>query len=469
MNDFRMRALYIFVFFFFFSLSHDLLKSNECRIETSINAEPICRYYSHNDVLELLRVLCSSAQHALLYSQICKGILQYYEISEDAILLHSEGTKSEAKCLDGDNGTGPDINPLDGKEQATCTEFSIKENHIPLDTVEQENCLSNASGSNVENGEASLCRENEYTEAGLNGPMQDLCKGGLKIQQKDVKFASEYTEMTAQQLGTESTISVGSQILPADPSDLHHQSSGKRSIVLELATCASRDADGAGREDAGSVVLCSKNSILSTSLETRLDHCSDGSKGDIIGCSSYMGTSFRPQRYINQYILGDIAASAAANLAVLTSENSKPSESQSSKPRKVTSGNITLQIKAFTGAALHFHWPSSEKKFVDVPRERCGWCMACKLAETNRKGCLLNSVAFNALRGDPKVIGGVRPIKNREGPLPAIAAFILNMEECLRGLMVGPLLTFSYRRQWRKQLEQASTCNSLKYLLLDVS
>lgn len=439
---------------------------NEYRLETSLNAQPVCRYYSHNDVLELFRVLHSSAQHALLYSQICKGILQYYEISEDAILLHAGGTKPEKKGLSGDNGMGPDINPLDGKEPAARITFSAKENHIPL-AIEWENCLSNAGESNVENGGAPSCQENEYDEVGVNCLTSDSCKGGFLSQQEDVQFAPEYAEMTAQRLGTESTISAGSQILP--PSDLNHQSPGEKSIVLELATCASRDADSTGRENAGSSFLCMKNAFLSPSLENRFDHCSDGSKGDIIGCSLNMGASFKPKGYINQYIVGDLAASVAANLAVLASENSKASEAQSSNPGKVTFGNIAMHIKAFSGAALHFQWPSSEKKLIDVPRERCGWCIACKFAGTLRKGCLLNLAASNALKGDPKVIGGFRPIKNGDGPLPAIAAFILNMEESLRGLIVGPLLTLRYRREWRKKLEQASTCNSLKNFLLYVS
>lgn len=451
-------------------------------LETSINAEPLSRYYSQNDVLELLRVLCSSSQHALMYPQICKGILRYYGLKEDLMLLHLGVTDPDTKLLDG-NENMFDTNTLDGKEDTMGFSTVLdKENHISLHKVEHDNCTSDACKNNVEKGAVPSCQENDFHEAGVIDPASDSCQGELLGQQKDdFQLAPGYAEVTTQQLcppgstnfqeqlGTESTTSAPSLIFPIDPSDLNHLSSGERSTILGFATGSSRDIDNSGGEDADSMLLYTDNGFQITSFENRQNRSSDRRNGDAINCGSYMGTSFKPQAYINQYILGDVAASAAANLAVLASENGKSSEAQStSNPRKIVSENISLQVKAFSGAAVHFQWPSSERKSMEVPRERCGWCISCKGSVSTKRGCLLNSAASNSLKGAARVIGGVRPVKNGDGPLTAIAAYIIGMMESLHGLIVGPLLTVSYRKQWRKQVEEASTCSSLKLLLLEL-
>ncbi|XP_058087295.1 DDT domain-containing protein PTM-like [Magnolia sinica] len=448
---------------------------------TSINAEPIIRYYSQDDVLKVLQVLHSSAQHAPLYSQICKGILQYWEISGDAILSHPAGTE-------------PGVNSLDEKEDAmgssTFCPQSVRKSRIPSNTDEGYNHESKTSESKLENGALSF-QENDCIEAGVNGPSLDsVCQTDLPDLQKDNvvtceksgdQFTSGHAELTAQQvgqLGTESAISAGSLIMPIDPSDVNHQSSGERSTVLEFATGASRDVESSGREDADSLVLQMKNSIHSISRESRQhNHGYSGvNKGDTINSTSFLGTSFKflgtsfkPQAYVNQYIPGDVAASAAAAIARLGSENGKSSESRgASKAKKIVSENTSLQVKAFAEATIHFLWPSSERKLIEIPREKCGWCLACKAPVNSRKGCLFNSAAINALKGAARVLGGVRPIKIGEGQLASIAAYILHMEESLRGLLVGSLLIVSYRRHWRKQVELASSCRLLKLLLLEL-
>ena len=67
------------------------------------------------------------------------------------------------------------------------------------------------------------------------------------------------------------------------------------------------------------------------------------------------------------------------------------------------------------------------------------------------------------------MLAGFSPIRSGEAILPSIATYIIYMEECLRGLVVGPFLSASYRRQWRKQVEQAPTFSAIKPLLLKVS
>ncbi|KAF5937654.1 hypothetical protein HYC85_025160 [Camellia sinensis] len=182
----------------------------------------------------------------------------------------------------------------------------------------------------------------------------------------------------------------------------------------------------------------------------------------------YMGSHFKSQAYINNYVHGDFAASAAVNLAILSTEESRVSESHSDNRRKLVSANTSLQVKAFSSAAIRFFWPNSEKKLVEVPRERCSWCLSCRAPVTSKKACLLNGAASNAIKGAMKILAGLRPTKNGDGSLLGIATYVMLMEESLCGLTIGPFQSAAYRKQWRKQVEQATTCSAVKSLLLEL-
>lgn len=182
----------------------------------------------------------------------------------------------------------------------------------------------------------------------------------------------------------------------------------------------------------------------------------------------YMGSSFKPQAYLNVYIHGDFAASAGANLAILSSEEKLASQPQaSSSHRKFMSANYSLQAKAFSLAAKRFYWPNYEKKLVEVSRERCGWCLSCKSSINSKRGCLLNAAASNAIKGAAKILASLRQSKNVDGTLASIATYVMFMEESLCGLTVGPFQNASYRTDWCKQVEEAATLGEIKASLLE--
>lgn len=87
----------------------------------------------------------------------------------------------------------------------------------------------------------------------------------------------------------------------------------------------------------------------------------------------------------------------------------------------------------------------------------------------SKRGCLLNAAASNAIKGAVKILSGLRPAKGGEGSLFGIATYIILMEESLTGLTGGPFQSAAFRKQWRKQAEQASSCSLIKSLLLEVS
>ncbi|KAJ6395551.1 hypothetical protein OIU77_020740 [Salix suchowensis] len=263
-----------------------------------------------------------------------------------------------------------------------------------------------------------------------------------------------------EQIKLESTESVNQL---ADPSDLTQQSLVYRSSAIELATCTSAISVGSRIENGNGT--CLPASVFSQSKEGNQQGI-ERVQNSTNNCS-YVATFFKPHAYINHYMHGEFAASAAANLSVLSSEESRTETYKSSNGRKVVS-DILLQAKAFSIAASRFFWPSSERKLVEVPRERCGWCYSCKLPASNRRGCMLNSAALTATKGALKMISGLRPVLNGEGSLSSISTYILYMGEILCGLATGPFLSASHRKLWRKQVEDASTYSAIKLPLLEL-
>ncbi|KAF5194958.1 Ddt domain-containing protein ptm [Thalictrum thalictroides] len=423
----------------------------------SIRSGPSSRYYKEADIPKVVKTFFLTEQHKSFYSQICMGIMQYWGITEDSIISFSEGTDADKSIA---IGTKED------------TEVSVPMyNPDKLSNAnEGENCTSNVNIINLEN-EMLSGQETDFQM--VNQDRQNVSQRNEAF--GAVKLSPHRDTMSCEQLGTESLVSSGSVTHCPDHSDLTQQNCPERSSALEITTYAWGSNNDIDKKVVHSSTLPIRNDTPIMSFET------GGNKGDGDGggggtnegdksvCYLYMGDSFKPQSYTNQYFLGDIATSAAANFSVLASEGKGVSEAHaSSNTRKIVSANVALQLKAFSSASIRFIWPNSEKKAMEVPRERCGWCISCKAPTTSKKGCLLNLAASNAIKTSARNIIGLRPIKNGEGNILGIATYILHMAESLRGFLNGRFLSLSYRKQWRKDVEEASTCSALKFSLLEL-
>ncbi|XP_010243411.1 PREDICTED: DDT domain-containing protein PTM [Nelumbo nucifera] len=409
-------------------------------LKASIHAGPTSRYYNKNDIPNVLRVLCSSAEHATMYSAICKNVLKYWEIPEDKKDFLPEGS----------------MQTIGKKEDPMFSTLS--------DTLSHKDNPSSTTESNMES-KALSGWENDFREAGFTS-LGGVNHAGLQSHGRgDGATSEQVCEVTNTKPHEQSAGSICHQ---ADSSELTHQSSASRSAMLEFANYNSGSKKGP-KKDEDDLTLTTSNGFVNVSSEIKEEKHSDSGtrKGKMTNDCPYMGSAFKPQAYMNLYILGDVAATAAANLAVLSSEEKHVSGLQASVvPRNFVSSNVSLQVKAFSSAVFSFCWPNSEKKLTEVQRGRCGWCLSCKALTTCKKGCLLNLAASNALKGPGRILSGLRSLKNADGNIHGIATYILYMEESLRGLLLGPFLATNYRKQWRKQVEQASSCTSVKLLLL---
>ncbi|XP_042959197.1 DDT domain-containing protein PTM-like isoform X1 [Carya illinoinensis] len=415
----------------------------------SIDPEPCFRYYNQNDIPTVLQAFCSSVKHTALYMGVCKAILQYWSIPESifSLAVMNEMRRNLA-CV---------------KDVANLSILSFpsekEEQKVPA-MLEAGNYVYNEDQNSVNNAALSCLG------ISLNGITRtDFPEPHTIVDTRQEESALVDMNLT-ERIKRESAISNGSDSQQADPSDLTHQSLVDRADAVDLTTCTSRNIKGSSTGYVNDV--CFPVSLASQSREgDRVGSRKSDSNSD--AKFLYLGSFHKPQAYINHYMHGDFAASAAAKLAVLSSEEIRvPEGNASENSRKVASSNNFLQAKAFSLTASRFFWPSSEKKLVEVPRERCGWCLSCKAPVSSKRGCMLNHACLSATKGAMKILAGFRPIKSGEGSLASIATYILYMEACLHGLLVGPFQSASYRKHWHKQVEQASTFRAIKALLLEL-
>ncbi|KAL6510987.1 hypothetical protein OROGR_022111 [Orobanche gracilis] len=400
------------------------------------NNSGVCpRYYNRHDIPRVVHCLCSNAEHVITYLEICKGIMQYWELPE----AHLPGSQmSEVGMQEANEKVGGGCN-----------------NHLDnlLDTGSCENGLTDADTgpSNL-----SCCAQVPILDG--NSLDKQIVSGQLD-NTDSTRRRSSFNMST-----TNEPVSFGGLMgQPADTSDLRPQSTSSLSGIVSYTTRSCHV------NSSGPVYAASQETKMSLSDIDMNNRVGTRIHGNPYDSCFYMGSSFKTTGYINNYLHGDFAASAASSLAIISSEENQVHVPHSSyNRRKGMSGNISLQVKAFSSAAVRFFWPNSEKKLVDIPRERCTWCFSCKAPVASKKGCLLNAAALYASRGSLKVLAGVRHSKNGDSRLPGIATYILHIEESLSGLVVGPFLNDTFRKKWRKQVEQASTCSAIKILLLEL-
>jgi hypothetical protein len=392
------------------------------RIVTSPNTESYARYYNNYDVVKVLQVLALSDA----YTDICKRIMEYWKHLHDIFQNERSriGKEISASHTPQSNmlsfapmkaGDGSVWTPLkDGMDSKT---VALPQTNAQHGSVANQFTVSSTVQSGEPNGMTSLSAVTEKN----NGVCRQALSAQNSIHNVPVNGAS-------------------------GPSSVSHHNGSVVSAVPNIAQI----------QPAQSLF----RPVLSPSTS-----------GTMSGGKPAKVSPFRPQAYMNLYTHGNIAASAAANLAVITSEEGKVSASQMAvNPRKKMAADSALQLKAFSSAAAQFIWPSTEKKLMEVPRDRCGWCLACRSSAIgNKKACFLNMATANAAKGSARVLSAMHVIKCFDSHFASIVAYLANMEESLRGLLVGSLQDLQQKQRWHKQLQEASNCRTIIPLLLEVS
>ncbi|PKA47297.1 chromodomain-helicase-DNA-binding protein 4 [Apostasia shenzhenica] len=440
----------------------------------SLNNESICRYYNLDDVPKVLDAISIEAS-SFLYIDICRRISEYFEVP----LVEMKAEKMEPVmgnsfsfdlAVSNSSSTSPwrimNLQNSLGYNSMCSTILGNSRNDVPkVDGSEAQVATSIIRQAGISDSEMNLLGldevcDNKIPEAAegiLVQTIEENLTSGVAIFEDQKILSSKHINKREQPcFGSSVTdFSISNKPLFAEKSNL-----------LNNVSCSPKNGSDICKEDAVSSIYSTKNFFFVTCESRNISNANVVTHKKTSDKNTHV--SFKHIPYINQYTQGDIAASAAARLAILSSEDGKYSEAHgSSNPRKAVSASIALQMKAFSGAVMNFLWPCFDKKVMDVPRERCGWCIACKGMSTNKKGCLLNLAASNAIKGPARNIN-LRAGKRYEGHLPTIAAHMLIMVESLQGFLIGPFLDVEYSKQWHKQVREAHSFWVLKSLLLEL-
>ncbi|KAJ1264720.1 hypothetical protein BS78_08G022400 [Paspalum vaginatum] len=402
-------------------------------IETSSDAESHARYYNHHDGIEVLRRLALSDA----YVDICKQIKEYWNDLLGIVQSERSEAGKEIGVSHTQRSSTLSFTPTksDGGESKTVA--------LPETNVQQKFGATVCSARHLEE------QKFMYSFDAAIEKNAEVCKQTLSAQ--------DYIQ-NAPRDGDSG---------PSVVSSISHQNGSVITGVSKIAQA--QPTRSIFRSDLSMASVKAESFCPSYHGKTHL-HMFAARPGNMSAGKAAKFSSFKPQAYINLYNHGNIAASAAANLAVITSDEGKVSGSQlTTNSRKKTAAENALQLKAFSSEAAQFVWPSTEKKLMEVPRVRCGWCLACKSsASGNKKACFLNVATSNAAIGSARIFSSMHVIKNSDSHFPSIVAYLANMEESLRGLLVGSLQDMQQKQRWHEQLQGASNCRTVIPLLLEL-
>ncbi|XP_041994880.1 uncharacterized protein LOC121745150 isoform X3 [Salvia splendens] len=348
------------------------------RLKASVDSEICLRYYNRRDIPRALQ-----AEHVAIYSEICMGVVQYWQLPEEIVPLNKMTEVGVQLTIEIESGV--------------CTDHvdNLLDNST-VKTTEVENtgsCISTTSAADTTVSSLMNC---------VPEPVQCVNtsdKVAKPVQLGNTDYAKEQYGIIVNTNGPTSYSGLMGQ--PTDTNDLSQQST---SNVTEVVAHSTRNQSNYYSGPSSYVSQEAKISNSFLELNNMVDKLLYQNSCD--GCS-YMGSSFKTCGYINNYLHGDLAANLANYLR--------------SQGRDV------------------------------VSKRGCY--------------CLLNAAASNANR---KVLAGVRSMK-KDGRLPGVATYIMFMEESLGVLLIGPFRSDTFRKRWRKEVEQATDCIAIKVVLLEVS
>ncbi|KAF7048522.1 hypothetical protein CFC21_057274 [Triticum aestivum] len=434
-------------------------------IGTSTDAGSYARYYNQYDVVKVMRILAPLDA----YTDICMRITEYWrhlldifqnersKIGKEAGVTYTTQSNTLSSVTPTDTAVGSVLTTLKdaaGSKTVVTPQRNVQHeivvNQFTLcsaEHLEKQECMVTSVGAPTEKNN-EVCRQtplapNDIHNTPMNGAFRPAGISSISHENR-----SEVTGV--------------SSVMPARSSHVL--------VRPDFPSCGSGIDSGLSRQDTGNTISVKAGLSCPSSYKSKYPLQLISEIGSTSDGKSAKAPSFKPQAYMNLYNHGNVAASAAANLAILTSEEGKVSVSQlTTNLRKKMAADCALQVKAFSSPAAQFIWPSTEKKIMEVPRDRCGWCIACKISAAGaKKACFLNVATANAAKGSARILSAMHVIKSSGSHFPSIAAYIVNMEESLRGLLVGSLQDTQQRQRWHKQLQEASNCKTIVPLLLEL-
>ncbi|CAN0891828.1 DDT domain-containing protein PTM [Linum grandiflorum] len=163
--------------------------------------------------------------------------------------------------------------------------------------------------------------------------------------------------------------------------------------------------------------------------------------------------------YMNYYSFGQSASRVAEDL--MTKSSNKIMDGAVKSDEEM----ISAQMKIILKNTSKLRWPNIQSSNLTVQKEKCGWCFMCR-APMDDLDCLFN-MSFGPVKEVPvREVYELQLKENRDGHLTDVIGHIIQIEERLQGLLLGPWVKPDYSRLWRENVLNAKDIASVKCLLL---
>ncbi|XP_057795298.1 DDT domain-containing protein PTM-like [Salvia miltiorrhiza] len=131
--------------------------------------------------------------------------------------------------------------------------------------------------------------------------------------------------------------------------------------------------------------------------------------------------------------------------------------------------SIAKQMRVISNKYAAFCWSNMRNLSLnDARKEKCGWCLTCKVAEYQRDCLFIISDSVRATQDFTTEALGIQPIDNRKNHLVDVICHVMWIEDRLLGLLSGPWSNPRYSQTWRRYAMEAPHIGYVKILLLQV-
>ncbi|XP_057790212.1 DDT domain-containing protein PTM-like isoform X2 [Salvia miltiorrhiza] len=124
------------------------------------------------------------------------------------------------------------------------------------------------------------------------------------------------------------------------------------------------------------------------------------------------------------------------------------------------------QLKIVSNRSVEFSWSNIQNSNMTSRKERCGWCLYCRVTEEERECLFSMNDSIPAVEKFSSEALGIQSQKNVKNHLIDVMCHIICMEDHLQGLLLGPWLNPDYSMLWHASVCGATDIALLKKLLL---
>ncbi|XP_051141834.1 DDT domain-containing protein PTM-like [Andrographis paniculata] len=127
---------------------------------------------------------------------------------------------------------------------------------------------------------------------------------------------------------------------------------------------------------------------------------------------------------------------------------------------------VARQLKVVSNRSAEFSWANIQTSKMNLRKERCGWCLYCRVPEEERDCLFIMNDSIPAVENYTNEVLGIQSAKKIKNHLVDVMCHIICIEDHLQGLLLGPWLNQEFSMLWRRSVLEAADLASLKNSLL---